>query len=148
MSSNELFGIAAHMHVLLRRKTGRVTDTEWMVVNAEYAREVVRYAREKAVTDGHADLLPMADKLEAAIARMAPVPRKTLLEVAADTLRAEFQRLLGARDPAGVVHQCGSGVSAVPNLLAMELAGLGRAALYPGSWSAWCNTEGMACARG
>jgi len=66
----------------------------------------------------------------------------------AATLRAEFERLLGGRDPAGVVHQCGSGVSAVPNLLAMEVAGLGRAALYPGSWSAWCNTEGLPCARG
>lgn len=66
----------------------------------------------------------------------------------ADVLRAEFERLLAGRDPAGVVHQCGSGVSAVPNLLAMEIAGLGRAALYPGSWSAWCNTPGTARAQG
>jgi thiosulfate/3-mercaptopyruvate sulfurtransferase len=63
-------------------------------------------------------------------------------------LRAEFEHLLGARDPAGVVHQCGSGVTAVPNLLAMEIAGLGRTTLYPGSWSAWCNTEGTPRARG
>jgi len=66
----------------------------------------------------------------------------------AEVLRAEFERLLAGRDPAGVVHQCGSGVSAVPNLLAMEIAGLGRAALYPGSWSAWCNTPGTARAQG
>lgn len=66
----------------------------------------------------------------------------------AEVLRAEFEQLLAGRDPAGVVHQCGSGVSAVPNLLAMELAGLGRAALYPGSWSAWCNTPGTARAQG
>lgn len=65
----------------------------------------------------------------------------------ADQLRAEFQRLLAGRDPASVVHQCGSGVSAVPNLLAMEVAGLGRAALFPGSWSEWCNTPGMPCAQ-
>lgn len=63
-------------------------------------------------------------------------------------LRAEFERLLGGRDPAGVVHQCGSGVSAVPNLLAMQIAGLGITALYPGSWSAWCNTPGTPRARG
>ncbi len=63
-------------------------------------------------------------------------------------LRAEFAALLGQRDPAGVVHQCGSGVSAVPNLLAMHIAGLGNTALYPGSWSAWCNTEGTPRARG
>lgn len=54
-------------------------------------------------------------------------------------LRAEFDALLAGRDPAGVVHQCGSGVSATPNLLAQELAGLGQAALYAGSWSEWCS---------
>ena len=62
-------------------------------------------------------------------------------------LREEFERLLAGRNPASVVHHCGSGVSAVPNLLAMEVAGLGRAALYPGSWSEWCNTPGLPCAR-
>lgn len=66
----------------------------------------------------------------------------------AEVLRAEFEQLLAGRDATGVVHQCGSGVSAVPNLLAMEIAGLGRAALYPGSWSAWCNTPGTARAQG
>lgn len=65
----------------------------------------------------------------------------------ASQLRAEFEQLLAGRDPASVTHHCGSGVSAVPNLLAMELAGLGRAALYPGSWSEWCNTPGLPCAR-
>jgi thiosulfate/3-mercaptopyruvate sulfurtransferase len=63
-------------------------------------------------------------------------------------LRADFERLLAGRDPATVVHQCGSGVSAIPNLLAMEIAGLGRTALFPGSWSEWCNTPGLPCARG
>ncbi|MFN3495207.1 MAG: sulfurtransferase [Hydrogenophaga sp.] len=65
-----------------------------------------------------------------------------------EQLRAEFDALLAGRDPASVVHQCGSGVSALPNLRAMELAGLGRAVLYPGSWSAWCNTSGTPRARG
>lgn len=86
-TSSELFAIAAHLHVLLRRKTGRVTDTEWMTRNAEYAREIVRYTREKAHSDGHADLLPLADKLEAAVNAMGAAPRRTLLEVAADALR-------------------------------------------------------------
>ena len=52
-------------------------------------------------------------------------------------LRAEFEQLLAGRDPESVVHQCGSGVSAVPNLLAMELAGFPPTALYAGSWSEW-----------
>ncbi len=55
----------------------------------------------------------------------------------ASVLKAEFEALLAGRDPASVVHHCGSGVSAVPNVIAMELAGLGRAALYAGSWSEW-----------
>ena len=66
----------------------------------------------------------------------------------AATLRTEFDTLLAGRDPASVVHHCGSGVSAVPNVLAMEIAGLGRMPLYAGSWSEWCNTPGLPCARG
>ena len=63
-------------------------------------------------------------------------------------LKAEFEALLGGRDPVTVVHHCGSGVSAVPNVLAMEIAGLGQAALFAGSWSEWSNTAGMPVAQG
>ena len=63
-------------------------------------------------------------------------------------LKAEFLELLAGRNPHGVVHQCGSGVSAVPNLLAMEIAGLGRAALYAGSWSEWCSNPARPVAQG
>lgn len=66
----------------------------------------------------------------------------------ADQLRAEFEDLLAGRDPSKVVHHCGSGVSAVPNVLAMELAGWGRQALYAGSWSEWSNTPGLPVERG
>jgi thiosulfate/3-mercaptopyruvate sulfurtransferase len=66
----------------------------------------------------------------------------------ADELRAEFTALLAGRDPATVVHHCGSGVSAVPNLLAMEIAGLGRGALYAGSWSEWCSDPARPMAQG
>lgn len=63
-------------------------------------------------------------------------------------LRAEFDTLLAGRDPATVVHHCGSGVSALPNLIAMEAAGLGRAALYAGSWSEWCSDPSRPVAQG
>ncbi|MDX5444516.1 MAG: sulfurtransferase [Zoogloeaceae bacterium] len=56
----------------------------------------------------------------------------------AGELRAGFEALLAGRAPVDVVHQCGSGVTACHNLLAMEVAGLHGARLYPGSWSEWC----------
>jgi len=55
-----------------------------------------------------------------------------------DTLRAEFTALLGNASASDVIHQCGSGVSACHNLLAMEVAGLPGSHLYVGSWSEWC----------
>lgn len=65
----------------------------------------------------------------------------------AAVLRQEFETLLAGRAPASVVHHCGSGVSAIPNLLGMEIAGLGRTALFAGSWSEWCNTPGLPVAQ-
>ncbi|QEL57521.1 sulfurtransferase [Chromobacterium paludis] len=55
-------------------------------------------------------------------------------------LREEWQALLGEGfDPAAIVHQCGSGVTACQNLLSMEIAGFAGSRLYPGSWSEWCS---------
>jgi thiosulfate/3-mercaptopyruvate sulfurtransferase len=54
-------------------------------------------------------------------------------------LRREFLGLLDGVAPERVVMQCGSGVSACHNLLAMEIAGLHGARLYAGSWSEWCS---------
>jgi thiosulfate/3-mercaptopyruvate sulfurtransferase len=44
---------------------------------------------------------------------------------------------LDVRDGASVVVYCGSGISATHDLVALELAGLPGARLYPGSWSDW-----------
>ena len=46
-----------------------------------------------------------------------------------------------------VVHQCGSGVTACHNLLAMTHAGYDGAVLYPGSWSEWCSDPSRPVAR-
>ncbi|MBL8388321.1 MAG: hypothetical protein JNK17_08915 [Hydrogenophaga sp.] len=95
MSQNDAFAAAAHLHVLLRRKTGRVTDTEWMVSNAEYAQAIVAYARARASEDGLTELLPLADRLESLVipvrkaapvsapAPLAPVPAPTPIDVSA-----------------------------------------------------------------
>ena len=63
-------------------------------------------------------------------------------------LRAEFETLLAGRDQASVVHHCGSGVTANPNLLAMELAGFAPTSLFAGSWSEWCSDAARPVARG
>lgn len=57
----------------------------------------------------------------------------------ASLLREEFGMLLKGADARRVVHQCGSGVTACHNLLAMESAGLTGSRLYAGSWSEWCS---------
>ncbi|MDO5534707.1 MAG: sulfurtransferase [Propionibacteriaceae bacterium] len=57
-----------------------------------------------------------------------------------DALRARFAEH-GITDATGVVVYCGSGVTACHNLIALEYAGLGRAQLYPGSWSQWASTD-------
>ena len=53
-------------------------------------------------------------------------------------LRSEWLAVLAGSSPEQVVHQCGSGVSACHNILAMEIAGLSGSKLYAGSWSEWC----------
>ena len=63
-------------------------------------------------------------------------------------LRTEFDALLGQHDPQTVVHQCGSGVSALPNLIAMEIAGYAPTALFAGSWSEWCRDASRPVAKG
>ena len=57
----------------------------------------------------------------------------------AETLRQDFKEILRDFPTDRVIAQCGSGVTACHNLLAMEIAGLKGAALYAGSWSEWCS---------
>lgn len=56
----------------------------------------------------------------------------------ADALNLAWRNTLGAHPVAQSVQQCGSGVTACHNLLALEIAGLPGSRLYPGSWSEWC----------
>ncbi|HZX28894.1 MAG TPA: sulfurtransferase [Telluria sp.] len=63
-----------------------------------------------------------------------------------EELRAEFSPIVD--DPTKTIMQCGSGVTACHNLLALEVAGLPGALLYPGSWSEWCADGGRPIATG
>ena len=65
----------------------------------------------------------------------------------ADVLRAEWQAILAGAPAETVVHQCGSGVSACLNVLAMEVAGMPGSRLYAGSWSEWCADPARPVAR-
>ena len=54
-----------------------------------------------------------------------------------EELRADFLALIGSRAPAEIFLNCGSGVTACQNLLAMEHAGLPGGRVYAASWSGW-----------
>jgi len=99
-------------------------------VNLVDARSVERFRGQSEPLDTRAGHIPGAvnrffrDNLQAD-GRFKPV----------EQLRAEWRPLL--RTGLEVVHQCGSGVTACHNLLALAHAGLGEGVLYPGSWSEW-----------
>lgn len=99
MSATEKIAIAAHLHVLLRRKTGRVTDTEWMASNAAYAAEIVRFSREKAAEDGHIDLGVWADRLEEIMAAPDARQRVPLVRMMADAVKERAAVLHPAGPP-------------------------------------------------
>lgn len=63
-------------------------------------------------------------------------------------LKREFEALLQGRPATHLVHQCGSGVSAAVNMLAMEVAGLTGSSLYAGSWSEWASDPSRPVATG
>ena len=66
----------------------------------------------------------------------------------AEELRERFKPVVDAAGEREVVMSCGSGVSACHNLLAMEIAGLPAARLFPNSWSGWTATPGLPVAKG
>ena len=66
----------------------------------------------------------------------------------AQALRADFAALIAPHDATHVIHQCGSGVTACHNLLAMAHAGLHGSMLYPGSWSEWSADPARPVAKG
>jgi thiosulfate/3-mercaptopyruvate sulfurtransferase len=107
------------------------------------ARSADRFAGENETIDpvaGHvpgASNHPFARNVDAR-GRFLPAP----------ALRELWERTLAGREPTAVVSMCGSGVTACHNLLALEIAGLPGARLYPGSWSEWIRDPARPVARG
>ena len=108
------------------------------------ARAGERFRGEVEPLDATAGHIPGAlnrfykDNLDAGTGRFKPAAQ----------LRTEFEPLLGSQGADRAVHQCGSGVTACHNLLAMEHAGLAGSLLYPGSWSEWSADPARPVARG
>ena len=134
-------------HFALKEPLMRLVDTHTVASHLNDSQQTLLDARAAPRFRGEVEPLdPVAGHIPGALNR----PFNTNLNAqgffkSAAQLREEFEALLGSRDASTVVHHCGSGVSAVPNVLAMEVAGLGRTALYAGSWSEWCNTPGLPC---
>jgi len=62
------------------------------------------------------------------------------LFLSAEELRQQFGPILNQapdKSAQNIVHLCGSGVTAIHNMLAMEIVGLSGSKLYAGSWSEW-----------
>jgi len=106
------------------------------------ARALERYAGEQEPID------PVAGHIPGAVNRFWQANLTDGRFKSPTELRAEFDTLLAGRNPADVIHQCGSGVTSCHNLLAMEIAGLPGTRLYAGSWSEWIANPANPVARG
>lgn len=118
------------MHVSAAWIEARIGKPELAILDARTAQ---RYAGIGETID------PIGGHIPGALNRfyMENVGADGCLKPAAE-LREAFTKLLGSTPPSSLVQQCGSGVSACVNILAMEHAGLHGSKLYPGSWSEWC----------
>lgn len=91
---------------------------------------------------------PVAGHIPGAANRPFPSNLRDGVFKPADELRREFETILAGRSPEQLIHQCGSGVSALANMIAMEHAGLSGSKLYAGSWSEWCADPARPVAKG
>lgn len=131
-------------------KNAMTVDADFLMANIKQSTSVVLDARAPERYRGETEPIdPVAGHIPGALNRLfknnlnADGTFKT-----AATLKQEFSELLGGKPPSQVINQCGSGVTACHNLLALEIAGLGGSKLYPGSWSEWCADSARPVATG
>ena len=126
----------SHGVLTIRQHPEMIVDANWMLRNLNDSsvhildgRAADRFAGENETIDPIAGHIPGAQNRWFKENFGEDLRFKT-----PDQLREEFQRF-GA--PSNIVHNCGSGVSASVNYLAMTIAGLLNSKLYAGSWSEW-----------
>ena len=126
------------MRLTVEQTQAALTDPQRRILDA---RAPERYRGEVEPVD------PVAGHIPGAFNRAFPNNLRDGVYKPADELRAEFEALLAGRKPEELIHQCGSGVSALANMIAMEHAGLSGSTLYAGSWSEWCADPARPVAR-
>lgn len=65
-----LYGLLGRIHLLMRRVANRITDVEYMRVNKDYAREIVRLG----TATGNPELAELCSRLRQAMELDAPPP--------------------------------------------------------------------------
>jgi len=73
-SDSVIYGLLGRIHLLMRRVSNRITDVEYMRVNKDYAREVVRLA----MATGNPELAELSARLRRAMELDAPAPEAAL----------------------------------------------------------------------
>lgn len=131
--------VAADLTVDAAQVAQYVRDPDWRVLDA---RAPERYAGSVEPLDAVAGHIPGAHS--------HPLSRNLAAAhfLPAAELRQRFEQTLGAVRSDQVIAMCGSGVTACHTLLAMEIAGLHGARLYPGSWSEWIRDPARPVAKG
>ena len=122
--------VRAQMRLTADDTVAAITDPQLRIVDARAAE---RYRGEVEPVD------PIAGHIPGATNRPFGLNQRDGVFKPAAELKLEFEAILDGRAPTQLIHQCGSGVSACANMLAMEHAGLPGSRLYAGSWSEWCS---------
>lgn len=136
----------ARTGTFMTREWSRTVDRD-VVANRSESRIVIdarsreRYRGDEEPVDPRAGHIPNALSMP-----LTDNLNDDLTFLPTDTLRQRFEAA-GITEAERVISQCGSGVTACHNILAMVAAGMGTADLYVGSWSDW-SVSGLPVATG
>ena len=127
---------------------GMIVDADYIAANITNQHDLVVDARCAERYRGDVEPMdPRAGHIPGAVNRPFP------LNLGADgrfkapeQLAEDWKPFIESGKP--LIAQCGSGVTAAHNLLALVIAGQPLSRLYPGSWSEWCSDASRPIATG